>query len=122
IYSDRQRCQPNTAVAGGQNRKDPFAGQTLLDGEGWDRKVAKLVQAIFGRHPNVALAILEERENRWSRQAVGSVKQIRSSFVQMQQPAVYQSANPKASITLPKQLIRLKWHPGRKRIRLGFAI
>src|SRR4030095_10389575 len=116
------RAQPKTAIAGGENGKDPSAGETLLFGEGWDGKVAKLVQAISGRHPNIALAILEERENRLARQTVGSIKQICSALVQMQQSAIYQRANPKASITLPKQLIRLKWQRGRKRIRFRFTV
>src|SRR4030095_11448465 len=54
------RAQPKTDIAGGENGKDPSAGETLLFGEGWDGKIAKLVQAIAGRHPNIALAILEE--------------------------------------------------------------
>src|SRR6185503_14271431 len=42
--------------------------------------------------------------------------------MQMQQTAVYQSTNPKASSTVAKQLIRLKWQHSRKRIRFRFAV
>src|SRR4030095_1213221 len=56
-----RRAQPQTAIPRGQNGKKPSARETLLVRKRWDREVAKPVQTFYGRHPNIAFPILEER-------------------------------------------------------------
>src|SRR4029079_6283991 len=70
IHRDLARCpsiqpirgaQPETAIPRGQNGKNPSARETLLVGKRWDCKVAKPVQAVPGRHPNIVFPILKQR-------------------------------------------------------------
>ena len=56
-----RRAQPMTAIPRGENGETPSAGETLLDRNRGDGEDAKPVQAIQGRHPNIAFTILEER-------------------------------------------------------------
>ena len=92
----------------------------MLDGNRGDGEVAKPIEAIVGRHPNIAFPIFKESVNGFARQAFGWGKQIRSSLVDMQQPLVHQGADPQAAIAIPQQPVGLE--PGRKRIRLELPV
>src|SRR6185369_7456676 len=83
-----RRTQPKTSILRSQNRRNPSAGQTLLYRKRWDGEVAKPVQALYARRPNIALPILQERVNGSARKAIGWGKQIGSSLVDVQQPLV----------------------------------
>src|SRR4029450_8029047 len=97
------RCaHPKTAIPRDHNGRNPSARQTLLDGNRGDGEVTKPIEAIVGRHPNIAFPIFKESVNGFARQALGWGKPIGSSLVDMQQPLVHQGANPQSAIAIPK--------------------
>jgi hypothetical protein len=55
------RSQPHGAIGRRENRRNASARQTLLDGNRRDGELAKAVEAIDRRDPDVALTILEQR-------------------------------------------------------------
>ena len=115
------RCaHPKTAIPRDRNGRNSSARQTLLDGNRRDGEVAKPIEAIVGRHPNVAFPIFKESGNGSVRQAFGWGKQISSSLVDMQQPLVHQGADPHATIVIPQQPVGLE--SSGKRVRLEFSV
>jgi hypothetical protein len=100
--------------------KKLLCSTTLLDGNGRDGEVSKPIEAIVGRHPNVAFPIFEESVNGSVRQAFGWGKPISSSIVDMQEPLVHQGADPQATIVIPQQPVGLE--SSGKRVRLELPV
>ncbi len=66
-------------------------------------KVAKAVEAVGRGNPDIAFAVLKEKHNGITRQAVRQRKHIRPSIVYMQQAPVI-GADPQAAIAISEQL------------------
>src|SRR4029453_5975779 len=97
------RCaHPKTAIPRGQNGRNPSARPTLVDGNRGDGEVAKPIEAIIGRHPDIAFPIFKESVNGFARQAFGWGKQISSSLVDMKKTLVHQGGVQQTAIAIPK--------------------
>src|SRR5262249_8321878 len=71
-----------------------------------DRELAKAVEAVLGRDPDVSLAVLEESSASLAREPVASREAIRAAPVHVQQPAA-QVGDPQRAIAIPEQRARL---------------
>ena len=74
-------ANPNCAIRGSQDRAAYRHRQTLPGGPRRDCKTAKPVQAIAGRHPQIAFSILEEGANKIPGETVGLVEHVSSALV-----------------------------------------
>src|SRR5271163_858894 len=115
-------AKPDAAIPGRQDGHNGSIGQSLLHRNRGDGKVPKAVEAIYGGHPNIAFAILEEPLDIIAREPVRLPECIRPSLVNMQESPV-RGPNPQTAIAVPEQpdrrvLPHRAWEP----IRVGFSV
>src|SRR5262249_29016574 len=108
---------PDRVVAGGQYGGHGGAWQTLFGGERRNGKVAKPVEAVLARHPDIAFRIFKQAVNLIAREPAQRSKRVSSSLVQMPEP-LPRSSNPQTSVAVAEHPVRMVLPWGRKRMQL----
>src|SRR5678815_3466257 len=96
--------------SGRESRRGPpghgrWAAPLAIDGH---LTVSPPVQAVVRSHPDTAVMILEEGGDRIARESVGSVEEIDSSLVDVDEPAVHDGSDPKGAMAVAKQAAGLE--------------
>ena len=111
-FKPSTRPHPHAAVAGRQHRPGRAFRQPVVRGNGRDGGVAKAVEPVVGRDPDVAFAILEEVPDVVAGQAVSLRKQVDPVPMDAKEPPV-EGADPQGAVAIPEHVRELGVQRGR---------
>src|SRR5262245_32936954 len=97
----RQRAQPELSATSTKHRCHAGTRHTLADGPRRDSHVVKAIEPVTGGYPDVPFAVLEQRADQVTGQAVRARVHVRAALVNVHETLARRS-HPQSPITIAK--------------------